>query len=47
MQPSDLLRCVVRPDDIERTALAEEGNRPVVVHWERRFREQGIEGLRG
>jgi len=30
----------------EQTAIAEGVNRPVVVQWERRFREQGIEGLR-
>ncbi|MCX6971535.1 MAG: helix-turn-helix domain-containing protein [Verrucomicrobia bacterium] len=30
----------------ERTALAEGVTRPVVVQWEKRFREQGIEGLR-
>ncbi|MFZ4779596.1 MAG: IS630 family transposase [Terrimicrobiaceae bacterium] len=29
----------------ERTALAEGVNRPVVAQWEKRFREQGIEGL--
>jgi len=30
----------------EQTALIEGVNRPVVVLWERRFRERGIEGLR-
>jgi len=30
----------------EQTARAEGVNRPVVVQWERRFRERGIEGLR-
>ena len=30
----------------EQTARTERVNRPVVVHWEKRFREHGIEGLR-